>query len=147
MHAHIGGRITPEERMHLTLAFLGNVGPAELARLLRPSPAVALTPFRVTLDTWGCWVHNKVGWAAPSHAPAALGEFVSNLESWLSSTGFEREGPAFTPHVTLVRKAHCGELRHLMTPIEWAVAEFALVESVPTPRGPRYETVRIWAAR
>lgn len=147
MHAQLQGRITAEHSMHLTLAFIGPADPENIACLLRPPRFVALPPFRLTLDRWGCWTHNEIGWAAPSHSPAALRELVANLETWLSGAGFELDSRAFAPHVTLIRRAHCGELRESMTPIEWAVEEFALVRSVRTTRGPRYETMRVWVAR
>ena len=81
-----------------------------------------------------------------SHAPAALREFFSNLATWLSSAGVTLDAQAFEPHVTLVRKANCGELSELMAPIVWPVDKFALVKSVRATPGPRYETLRVWAA-
>ncbi len=146
MHAQIQGRITAQESMHLTLAFVGAIDPEKCARLLRPPHSVALTPFTLTLDRWGCWTHNEIGWAGPSRTPAALREFVSSLQTWLSDAGFVLDNRAFAPHVTLVKGAHCGELRGLATPIEWAVEGFALVRSLRTSRGSHYEPMRVWNA-
>ena len=58
-------------------------------------------------DCGGRWARNGIGWAATSLIPETLRALAANLEGWLRGAGFEMEHRAFTPHVTLVRKAQC----------------------------------------
>ena len=85
------GRRTHDDSIHLTLAFVGAVDVENLACLLAP-PADVFTPaFLLTLDDWGCWARNGIGWAAPSHIPEALRDLTQNLEGWLRGAGFDLE--------------------------------------------------------
>ena len=144
MHRVTQGQRTRDGSIHLTLMFLGAVNVEILPRLLAP-PADVLTPaFLLTLDDWGCWARNGVGWAAPSRIPGPLRHLAANLEGWLRGAGFEPEHRAFTPHVTLVRKAQCAPLPDSLAPIEWRVEDFVLVRSTVSPDGSRYQSIGRW---
>ena len=144
MHRVLHGRRTRDDSIHLTMAFIGAVGVENLPRLLAPPADVFTSAFLLTLDDWGCWARNGIGWAAPSHIPEPLRDLAANLEGWLRGAGFELEDRAFTPHVTLVRKAQCVPLPDSMAPIEWQVEEFALLRPRLAPGGARYETLGAW---
>jgi 2'-5' RNA ligase len=144
MHRVSHGRRTRDDSIHLTLAFVGEVGVEHLPRLLAP-PRGAFTPaFLLTLDDWGCWARIGIGWTAPSQIPAPLRNLAANLEAWLRGAGFELEHRPFTPHVTLVRKAQCAPLPDFMAPVEWRVDDFVLVRSTASPDGARYQTIGRW---
>lgn len=144
MHRVSHGRRTRDDSIHLTLVFVGAVDAENLPRLLEPPADVFISAFLLTLDHWGCWAHNGVGWAAPLHIPAPLRDLAANLEGWLRGAGFELEHRAFTPHVTLVRKAQCAPLPDSMAPIEWQVEDFVLVRSIVSPDGSRYQSIGRW---
>ena len=144
MHRVVEGKRSRDDSLHLTLAFLGEVEVAYLPRLLAPPRDVFTTAFLLTLNKWGCWSHNGVAWAAPSHTPDSLRELVGNLEVWLRTAGFELEHRAFTPHVTLVRKAQCAPLPDAMMPIAWQVSAFALIHSHFQGGAPHYRTLGAW---
>ena len=144
MHGALHGRRTPDESIHLTLAFVGEVDRENLPRLLTPPADVSTSAFALTLDEWGCWARSGIGWAAPSLIPAPLRDLAANLEAWLRSSGFEPEHRAFTPHVTLIRQAQCVPLAGVMTPIAWQIREFALIRSQLAAGGTGYETIRAW---
>ena len=144
MHRVLHGRRTRDDSIHLTLAFVGAVDVENLPRLLAPPADVFTSAFLLTLDDWGCWARNGVGWAAPSYIPGPLRDLAANLEGWLRGAGFELEDRAFAPHVTLVRKAQCEPLPESMASIEWQVEAFALIQSRLAPGGARYETLRAW---
>ena len=55
-----GGRATRRETIHLTLAFLGDVGEAQLPEVLETARAVAAAPFELKLDRLGFWRHNRL---------------------------------------------------------------------------------------
>ena len=144
MHRVTQGQRTRDDSIHLTLAFLGAVDVENLPRLLAPPAGVFTSAFLLTLDDWGCWARNGVGWAAPSHIPALLRDLAANLENWLRGAGFKLEDRAFTPHVTLLRKARCTPLPDAMAPIQWQVEDFVLVQSTVLPGGARYQCVGRW---
>lgn len=144
MHRVLHGWRTPDESIHLTLAFVGDVDRENLPRLLTPPADVSASAFALTLDEWGCWARSGIGWAAPSLIPTPLRDLAANLEGWLRSGGFELEHRAFTPHVTLIRQAQCVPLAGVMMPIAWQISEFALIRSQFSSSGARYETIRVW---
>jgi len=144
MHCVSGGRCTRDDSIHLTLAFVGDVDAEFLPRLLAPPDGIFTSAFLLTLDDWGCWGRNGIGWAAPSHIPAPLRHLASNLEGWLRGAGFELEQRPFTPHVALVRKAQCAPLPDSMPPVDWQVEDFVLVRSSVSPEGSRYQSIGRW---
>jgi len=144
MHHVLHGRRIRDESLHLTLAFIGEADAENLSRLLAPPAGVFTPAFLFTLDDWGCWARNGIGWAAPSHIPEALFDLAGNLQGWLRDAGFELERRPFTPHVTLVRDAQCIPLPESLAPIEWRVKEFVLMESQMLPGGACYDILRAW---
>jgi 2'-5' RNA ligase len=147
MHGALNGRRTRTESIHLTLAFLGNVDIEILPRLLDPPSGIAPAPFELTLDDWGCWARNGVGWVAPSRMPAPLANLAANLEDWLRGEGFSLQSRAFRPHVTLLRNADCAHMEGPMTPIVWGVSQYVLVGSVQSPQQSRYQLLGNWSLR
>jgi 2'-5' RNA ligase len=131
MHRTLGGRCTRADSIHLP-------------RLLAPPAGVFTSAFRVTLDQWGCWARNGIGWTAPSQVPVSLRDLAENLEGWLRGAGFGLEQRAFAPHVTLVRKAQCAPMPDVMAPIAWQVDELALIHSHLMPGGSRYRKLGVW---
>ena len=144
MHGALQGRPTRSESIHLTLAFLGDVDIADLPRLLNPPREIAPASFGLTLDDWGCWARNGIGWCAPSCMPEPLGALAANLERWLRESGFTLERRAFKPHVTLLRKARCARMEQAIVPVSWQVNEFVLVRSRALPRESHYEVIGRW---
>ena len=147
VHGATQGRCVRDDNIHLTLAFVGAVGERDLARLLEPPPGVFTSAFVLTLDHCGCWAEKGIGWAAASHTPDELRVLASNLASWLRDAGFELDNRPFRPHVTLVRDAQCAPPKEPMAAIEWRIADFALIESLPLSGGVSYRTLRSWPLR
>ncbi|HEX9451734.1 MAG TPA: RNA 2',3'-cyclic phosphodiesterase [Burkholderiales bacterium] len=144
MHRVTHGRQARDESLHLTLAFVGDTDVENLPRLMAPPAGVFTPAFLLILDDWGCWARNGIGWTAPARIPESLRDLAANLEGWLRGAGFELEHRAFTPHVTLVRKAQCAPLPDAMVPIAWQVDEFSLIRSELAPGGSRYSVLHTW---
>ena len=89
------------------LEIVGAVDVESIPCLQAPPAAVLTKTFLLTLDDWGCWPRNGIGWASPLHIPEPLRDLAAGLDGWLRGAGFEMEDRAFTPHVTLLRKAQC----------------------------------------
>ena len=144
MHGVLHGQRTRDDTIHLTIAFIGEIDVENLPRMLTPPAGVFTSAFLLTLDQWGCWERNGIGWVAPSHIPDSLRDLAANLAGWLRGQGFELQHRAFTPHITLVRKAQVAPLQDSMAPIKWQVNEFALIRSQLAPGGARYQTICTW---
>ena len=136
-----GGRATPPGNLHITLAFLGPLTEADLARAVRVPP-VASPAFPIVLDRLGFWEGSRVLWIGPSQIPAVLTRLEAVLWDALTAVGFERERRPYRPHVTLARKA--GRVEQAVAPVTWPVAELALVESRPGGRRSVYHALRTW---
>jgi 2'-5' RNA ligase len=147
LHAVCGGRPTHPENLHVTLAFLGSVEEARAAEIERVANEVAPRAISLVLDEPGYWKHNRIAWAGASVVPPGIESMVSELRSALarSHIGFDTKG--FVSHVTLLRDAREPNAMPALEPIEWRLDGFALVQSVTTPRGSRYEIRKSWKGR
>lgn len=137
-----GGRPIAKERLHLTVAFLGELTAAGLA-LARSVPPIEVGAFDLTLDAVGVWPESRILWAAPLNAPAALGDLEATLWDGLATHGFIAADRVYRPHVTLARRARAIEAS--VEPVRWSVRELALVESFPDGRNVHYEVLERWA--
>jgi RNA 2',3'-cyclic 3'-phosphodiesterase len=123
-----GGRITREDTIHLTLAFLGEADPQAA---LAAGRAVRGRATSLTVDIARYWNHNRIVWVGPANVPPELAELARAL-------GETRE---FAGHVTLLRKARPPAQLPPLPPLEWPVTEFLLVNSNLGPEGPSYEVL------
>lgn len=150
--AHLGGRPTRQETIHLTLAFLGEVPEERIPELLTIGKALRSPAFDLRIDRLGHWRHNHLVWAGCSKMPAPLEELASRLCRELSDAGFAVDNGKrpFTPHVTLVRKvpelvAETGLPG--IEPIAWTCSDIALERSHLASTGPAYETLASFPLR
>ena len=135
------GRATPRANLHVTLAFLGAVSEAELARVRQISPP-PVERFVLSIDTLGFRKRARLLWAAPDAVPPALLELESSLWSELAELEIPRERRPYLPHVTLARRAR--HVSDTLTPVHWPVPEFVLVASTPGPRSSVYRILETW---
>jgi len=136
-----GGRPIAKERLHVTVAFLGELTDAGL-EVARQAPPIPVGAFKLTLDAVGVWPGSKILWLAPSDVPEALEELEAVLWERLVERGFRAEDRVYRPHVTLARRAR--PVAADVEPVEWTVAELALVESFPEARSVHYEVLERW---
>ena len=130
-----GGKVTVEEKIHLTLAFLGEADAAKAAAAAR---RVTGTKHELPIEQARCWRENNIVWAGPREMPAALKALHESLSLELYREEFILERRAFAAHVTLLRKARAANLPPLPA-VHWPVAEFILVRSSLSSRGSTYE--------
>lgn len=127
-----GGRVTREDLIHLTLAFLGNADPAAAIATAR-TVRVGTTSFPVEIAHY--WKHNRIVWVGPQEVPRPLAALARAL-------GEARE---FAAHVTLIRKARGPASLPPLPALQWPVSEFALMNSRLEPDGPVYEVLERFA--
>jgi len=136
-----GGRPIAKERLHVTVAFLGELTAAGLDAA-RGVPPISVGPFELVLDAVGIWPESKILWFAPSALPTALLELEARLWDALLELGFRSEDREYRPHVTLARRARPVEAG--VEPVRFLASDLALVESFPDGRNVHYEVLERW---
>ena len=136
-----GGRPTAKRNLHVTVAFLGMLDVAQLARASRVPP-IPVGPFELELDRLGHFQGPRVLWLGPTAVPEALTVLERRLWEGLEREGFEREPRVYRPHLTLARRARSVE--EAVAPVRWTIESLTLVESVPLPRNVHYEPLEQW---
>jgi 2'-5' RNA ligase len=138
-----GGRPVAVAKIHLTLAFLGDVEDSALEPARRAVEGSRHPPFEVALDQVGSFKGARVAWAGCAEPSRGLVDLQSELDSRLRRAGFALDERPYTPHVTLARKVTRAMGRTPTEPIRWRARSFALVRS-ELGRG-SYATLEEWA--
>ncbi|QOR40647.1 RNA 2',3'-cyclic phosphodiesterase [Billgrantia diversa] len=143
-HARCGGRRMPDESLHLTLAFLGEVEEARAAELVEWVQGLTIPPGEWHLDCWGGFRRPGIVWVGAQAADPALSQLQGRLWSTLEPLGFGTRPTQFVPHVTLLRRAATLPLEYL-PPIElsWFYNQLELIQSITDERGARYRRLAI----
>jgi 2'-5' RNA ligase len=136
----VRGKLVPAANLHLTLAFLGEVGDGRAARLPGIAERVEARAFDMTLDRVGSFAKARVAWAGCERPPAELITLQARLAGELAAAGFTLEERPFAPHLTLARKTDASCRRRGSSRSHGRVEEFALVARAPG----RYETAASW---
>jgi RNA 2',3'-cyclic 3'-phosphodiesterase len=136
------GKAVPREKIHLTLAFLGQVAPEERARAVEAASGLRAGVFGMALDHVGSFRSARVAWAGCGRIPRSLERLQSGLDGALRERGFTLEERPFVPHVTLARRIAKSVPRAPMPAIEWDARELTLVRS-ETGTG-RYSVLERW---
>ena len=124
-----GGKPVPPAKIHLTLAFLGDVDEARLGAALDCGEGLDHAGFEVVLDQWGAFRGARVAWAGCRKTSPALVRLQADLADRLRRADFVLEDRAFTPHVTLARKVTRPIGRQDAEAVSWTAREVALVRS------------------
>jgi 2'-5' RNA ligase len=136
-----GGRPIAKERLHITVAFLGELD-SEAFERASAAPPIASGAFELALDTVGFFPRSRVLWLSARAVPKALNELERRLWTALEERGFEREPRVYRPHVTLAKKARA--VSEEIESIAWRVEELVLIESLPAGRNVHYEPLQRW---
>lgn len=139
-------RRVPQERLHMTLLFLGSVEQRLTGGLIAAAQNEAvksneLESFDLKFDKVGCWRRPQVAWLAPSSPPLALMRLAEGLRSAILDTGLALESGVFRPHITLARKVNKAPESAPIAPLHWHINGFGLYQSVTHARGPEYTLV------
>ena len=130
-----------DEKLHLTLAFLGDVEAEDEPKALAAAAALKADAFDLVLDQAGSFYRSKVLWLGASETPRALAALALGLRAALDAQGLAYDRKALAPHVTCYRDIKKGvRPLFLSQPMPWAVRHFVLVHSV----GGQYHVVSQW---
>lgn len=136
------GKAVPADKIHLTLAFLGEVPDGRVREAAAAAAGVRSGAFDLALDTLGWFRGARVGWIGASQPVPELLALQSSLDTGLKERSFAGEDRAYAPHVTLARKVHRPVQRRRVEPVRWRALELTLVLS-ETATG-RYCTIGRW---
>lgn len=146
------------EGIHLTLKFLGEVEAAKVVGISSALEAQAVRhgPCRFRLTGVGAFPNSeraRVLWVGLEDAAGCLAALHKGVEEALAGEGFEREGRAFTPHLTLgrvrdgvggealARLAHAIRTFPALEPMDASSSSVLLVRSELRPEGALYTSL------
>lgn len=141
-------RWIPSQNYHLTLAFLGDINRADVARLDAIAGATAARhyPLKLTISRV-CWfpsVAKPLMLAALLEDCPGLNKLQGDLQQQLRLLGFTVEKRQFRPHISLARARRglqpCDPGDKPLA-IEMAVDELRLMKSELRPEGARYTSL------
>jgi 2'-5' RNA ligase len=147
-HAALG-RAIAARNLHVTIVFVGAV-PAErlgdVQEIARSTQKLTFDgKFLLHLDRMEFWRRSSLVALTATQAPPQLLRIVDGLRSGLLERGFQlQEHDRFRPHVTLVRDVARAPAAAAVTPVQWPVESFALVESKVGQRGSEYAVLDEW---
>jgi RNA 2',3'-cyclic 3'-phosphodiesterase len=137
-----GGRLTPVDKLHNTLVFLGDVEFERMEALQLAAQEVSGAAFQLIFDIAHYWGHNHIVYAAPGTVPPKLAQLVNDLQQKLLLHRFKFDQRTYKPHVTLLRHAHWTDSPLPQVPkVLWKMRDFALVKSFSEGQGTRYEVL------
>lgn len=120
-------RLTRPSKWHVTLVFLGEAPPDEVASVLSLLPADG----GFTLHLAGGGRFGPAAWAGVEGDLTALGRLRERVRSALADAGFPSDERPYQPHLTVTYRGD----RSVRTALvgfaspPWTVSSFALVES------------------
>lgn len=147
---------TPEQNLHVTLKFLGEVSPDRVDRIaaLLAGAAGDVPAFEFVVEGAGGFPSlraPRVLWVGIRESLELVGKLHENMENALSGAGFPREGRPLHPHIT-VGRARGGlppgwgeEYARAVSGRRFGVvpvASYRLCESRLSPRGASYFVLR-----
>lgn len=142
-----GGHATAADKIHLTLAFLGNQPAARIPALHRLADGVEAPAFVLSLDEVGCFPRTGITWLGSRTVQSGLAALHLQLRDALLGDGFPIDERPYAPHLTLARRTKIALRRRLSEPIAWPVRSFALVVSDLAAGGSSYRTIAEWRLR
>ena len=150
----VAGSWSRVENIHLTLKFFGNV---ELDKLATISDAASRTvkefsSFQIDIGNTGVFPRPsrpQVLWIGVNDSSGELSRLQRQLENECAKTGFEKEGRAYRPHLTIARLRKPEGARQLadahlqmeFEPTEIELKELIVFRSELSSKGSRYTAI------
>ena len=124
-----GGKPVDPAKVHLTLAFLGELSAGEAGVASRAAAGAASRAFTISLDCVGSFRAARVAWAGALDPQPELLALQADLARRLVDAGLTLEDRPYAPHATLARGIRRPVPRARIEPIAWTVDAFTLVRS------------------
>ena len=120
----VRGSYSPEENLHLTLAFIGEYPDAEA--VMDALTAVTFAPFTLSLDGIGRF--GDLWWAGVKDS-ASLTAAARRVRRALAENGIPFDRKRFLPHITLIRRATREAAGIRVAPVSMTVNTISLMRS------------------
>ncbi|MBS1212856.1 MAG: putative 2-5 ligase [Proteobacteria bacterium] len=142
--SHSGRWVNPA-KLHMTLAFLGDIEPDRLEQLKCIGDSINQPVGSFILERLELWRSGVLS-LVPSVQPEGLIALAQSLSERLREGGFRLEKRPFLPHLTLARRARRRSAARPedYRPLVWAPRAFCLVESRMDELPSHYEILRSW---
>ena len=142
----VKGNYTPEENLHITLAFIGEYGdPDEILELLNK---VFFKSFSITMDKVGCF--DELWWTGLEES-SELEALVKNIRHVLADAGIPYDKKKFKAHVTFLKKpvyTNGRRIAHMsIEPASMQVSRISLMRSTRGKNGMIYTELGSVAAQ
>ena len=122
-------KIIKNEKLHITLRYLGNVSTDVLKEINRSVDNIKQPEFSLTIDKLEYWKRPSLSVLIPSKIPKPLTDLVAELEKICIACGLTEESRAYKPHVTIIRKSLDHQSGHNLKTVNWKVKNFVLLNS------------------
>jgi RNA 2',3'-cyclic 3'-phosphodiesterase len=143
-------RLVGQEKIHLTLKFLGDVAEEDLDTIVKALQPIGEghEPFEVSTSGFGAFPSVKkarILWTGIGQGSVHLRNVAEEVENLLAPAGFDRENRPYVPHLTLGRSR--ARQTKLDTPetspptLRFTVRGMDLVKSVPGDKGVTYSNL------
>lgn len=136
-------RVRPE-RLHLTLAWLGEIDSVRVDAARRAAADIELPGFMLRIDRIGHFAGPNAQWLGCSRMPSGLARLKAELDRALLGYGLPVAAEPFVPHVSVQRNVRVPAAATAEV-IDWPVTEFALLRSARSGgRADGYRVVERW---
>ncbi len=141
------GRAATRERLHLTVAFIGEVDAARITQLaaMGADTAARAAPFIFALDHLGYFRDAGVAWIGTRATPEPLLSLVRDLQTSLASAAFPVDARPYQPHLTLARRCRRRPAGIAVPALAWHAHAMTLHASRLSREGPAYKELGRWA--
>lgn len=150
------GRLVPSHKLHLTLAFLGQIDQSVRACVEAAAASLDFRPFELVFDRLGWFPRTQVLWAGCDLSGASqrshtgpgspVDRLAASIAQIVTECGVALEKRPFKAHVTLARKIKGPPAIIDIPPIHCEFASFALVASRSGENGVEYHSLAIFPA-
>jgi len=137
------GRKLIPQNLHVTLVFLGNVEDDVAEAVERLAADIRAAPVELVFDELDYWKRPRVLCLTCRRQPRAVYDLVNKLTRMVSGFPIRLDNRPFRAHITLSRKAQQRPVL-VFEPIHFKAQDFALVQSVSTDHGVRYQVLARW---
>lgn len=124
-----GGRAVPVDKIHLTLAFLGEIDAGGVARAREIAGGVVAPALDLRFDRVGSFAGARVAWTGMSEPDRDAAGLATELAARLRDAGFAIDRRPTVLHATLARRVAQPIPEAPIAALAWTADRFALVES------------------
>lgn len=134
----------PAINLHMTLVFLGLVDDKTQQQLEELISLMDKPKFYLTLDKLEHWEKPKILCLTGESCDPSLLKLAKNCSALLSELELGKSEHAFTPHITLARKAKHLPISVAIKPLLLTPKAIHLFHSQSTIEGVKYQILRSW---